>query len=215
MNLQRYVGLSLLSRIPKFYYFLFWKFDNITQLSTHSPRLQQHDSHKETIRNTMKRQPTLTRRRTYVPAYFANPGYCSRLNGRPSLSFSLDRGDTMLGIIEACLHNPASVTTICVRRHRFLPEAPGPNSLKLSYLLSRYRLLRPSLHGHARVLRISKHAQARPVPREISSSVSLVSLMRFVYFCFERSRCTRLSRWERCEHSPGFVEYEDRTYTLM
>lgn len=140
MNLRRYVRLSLLSRIPKFYYFLFWKFNNITQLSTHSPRLQQHDSRKETIRNTMKRQPTLTRRHTYVPAYFANPGYCSRLNGRPSLSFSLDRGDTMLGIIEACLHNPASVTTICVRRHRFLPEAPGPNSLKLSYLLSRYRL---------------------------------------------------------------------------
>lgn len=132
----------------------------------------------------MKRQPTLTRRRTYVPAYFANPDYCSRLNGRPSVSFSLDRGDTMLGIIEACLHNPASVTTICVRRHRFLPEAPGPSSLSCRIFCRATGFCVPLFMV---MLECFGSAKARPVPREISSSMSLVSLMRFVYFCFERS----------------------------
>lgn len=114
----------------------------------------------------------------------------------------------MLGIIEACLHNPASVTTICVRRHRFLPEAPGPSSLSCRSFCRATGFCVP-LFTVMLECSGSANTHRRVLFREISSSVSLVFLMRFVYFCFERSRSTRLSRWDCCEYSLGFVKYED------
>lgn len=110
---------------------------------------------RERIIQCLAQDPGL-RRRAYVPVYFANPSYCSHLNDRPSASSSVRITLTQCtGIIEACLHNPASVTTVCTRRHRFLLRGSYlARSLScVSYLLSRLcgsqLPLVSSLRGHA------------------------------------------------------------------
>lgn len=87
-----------------------------------------------------------TRRRAYVPAYFANPVHCSRLNGRPSVSF--------LPLRIAVTQCSVSSRPVYITRHLSQLFVSGDidsflrlraSQLKLSYLLSRYRILRPSL----------------------------------------------------------------------
>lgn len=89
----------------------------------------------------------LTRRRAYVPVYFANPVHCSRLNDRPSVSFlPLPR----IAVTQCSV----SSRPVYITRHLSQLFVSGDidsflrlraSQLKLSYLLSRYRILRPSL----------------------------------------------------------------------
>lgn len=128
-----------------------------------------------------------TRRRAYVPAYFANPVHCSRLNGRPSVSFL----PLLRNAVTQC---SVSSRPVYITRHLSQLFVSGDidsflrlraSQLKLSYLLSRYRILRPSFFTVMLECSGSANTHKRvPVPRDISSSMS--RLMRFVCFCFER-----------------------------
>lgn len=80
--------------------------------------------------------------------------------------------------------------------------------LKLSYLLSRYRILRPSLSSRScssapdQQTHISASCSARHFVEHVPR------LMRFLCFCFERSRFLRVAKsMGRCKYSVGFVKY--------
>lgn len=113
------------------------------------------------IRSTAKRQSSCyERRRACVPAYFANPVHCSRLNGRPSVSFlPLPRiAVTQCSVSSRPVYITRHLSQLFVSGDIDSFSGSGPRSLscRMSFVaLPDSTSL--SLHDHARVLRISKH----------------------------------------------------------